>query len=166
MITVVQVTTAVQRDHARELMWAYLQWANAKNQEEFGISFDIQAMLEHDLASPEFLPPGGALLLAYAAGVPAGCVCLRTIGPGSAEVKRLYVHPTHRRHGIGRRLAAAVVEQARAAGCDTLRLDSPTYMSDAHALYRALGFRKVRPYAESEIPADYHDRWLFMELPL
>ncbi len=59
-----------------------------------------------------------------------------------------------------------MVEQARATGCDTLRLDSPTYMTAAHALYRALGFREVPPYAESEVPAAYHDRWIFMELPL
>ncbi len=166
MVTVVQAATATQRDHARALLWEYLQWANGKNRTEFGISFDIEAMLEHDLASQEFVPPGGALLIAYDAGVPAGCVCLRTIGPGLAEVKRLYVPPAHRRRGIGRRLATAVVAQARAAGCGTLRLDSPTYMTDAHALYRALGFREVRPYAESEIPAQYHDRWLFMALPL
>ena len=166
MVTVVPAATGRQWEHARDLLWEYLQWANARNREGFAISFDIRAMLEHDLASREFVPPGGALLIAYDDGVPAGCACLRSIGAGIAEFKRMYVRPGQRRKGIGCSLAAAVVEQARAAGNHTLRLDSPTYMAAAHELYRGLGFRETAPYPESEIPADYHDRWLFMELPL
>jgi hypothetical protein len=51
-------------------------------------------------------------------------------------------------------------------GYSTLRLDSAGFMTDAHALYRSCGFRDRLPYDESEIPPEYQQHWVFMELDL
>ena len=44
-----QVETDANRDQACALFWEYLQWANVKVNEEFGLSFDIAEMLEADM---------------------------------------------------------------------------------------------------------------------
>lgn len=45
----------------------------------------------------------------------------------------------------------------------TVRLDSPTFMTAAHALYRSHGFVDIEPYTESEIPEEFRPYLLFME---
>jgi ribosomal protein S18 acetylase RimI-like enzyme len=150
----------------RDLFREYLQWACPAAQRAFGVSFDADAMLAHDMADLQvFLPPGGRLLLAYDEGAVAGCACVRTIGPQIAEIKRMYVRPAHRRRhwpGIG----SNAIAEMRAAGYSALRLDSARFMTAAHALYRAAGFREISPYAESEIPEAFRVHWVFMELAL
>jgi predicted N-acetyltransferase YhbS len=91
---------------------------------------------------------------------------VRTIGEGIAEIKRMYVRPAFRRHGVGRALVDAAVAEMRSAGYAALRLDSAGFMADAHSLYRAAGFREIASYPESEVPASFHRHWVFMELPL
>jgi len=48
----------------RELFWEYLQWANGRVNEEFGVNFDIETMLEEDMEELEvYFPPDGRLIL-------------------------------------------------------------------------------------------------------
>ena len=108
-----------------------------------------------------YAPPGGCLLLALVEGCPGGCVALRPLAPGVAELKRLYVRPPHRGRGAGRALARAALEHARRAGYSKVRLDTVPGMEAAQALYRSLGFRGIPPYTQNPIPGT-----LFFELSL
>jgi ribosomal protein S18 acetylase RimI-like enzyme len=101
------------------------------------------------------------LLLAKVGGAPAGCVGLRDLPDGAAEMKRLYVRPAYQGGGLGRRLAAEVIAAARAAGYVALRLDTLPKMIPAIGLYRALGFSPRGPYAAAPTPGA-----LFFELRL
>ena len=167
MLTILQASSDKHETIVRDLFREYLHWVCPAIQHEFGVSFDAEAVLEHDLADLHvFLPPIGRLLLAYDDAAVAGCACVRTIGPQIAEIKRMYVRPAHRRRGIGRVLAETAIKEMRAAGYSTLRLDSARFMTDAHALYRSAGFREIAPYAESEIPEEFRIHWIFMELSL
>lgn len=93
-----------------------------------------------------YVPPAGALLLARWDGAPAGCVAVHGIGPGIAELKRLYVREAFRGRQIARRLTLEAIGRARAAGYERLRLDTMPTMTAAKALYESLGFVEIAPY--------------------
>jgi 2-haloalkanoic acid dehalogenase type II len=99
-----------------------------------------------------YAPPGGVLLLATYGVQVAGCAALRPFEGAICEMKRLYVRPAHRRHGIGRMLAAATLCAARQAGYARIRLDTLPSMRAAIALYRSLGFHEIPPYRYNPVP--------------
>jgi GNAT superfamily N-acetyltransferase len=167
MLAIFQATKEDHQTIVRDLFREYLQWVCAAIHHEYGVTFNAEAILEHDMSDIHiFLPPNGWLLLAYDDTAVAGCACVRTIGAHIAEVKRMYVRSTYRRKGIGRALVDATIKQVRAAGYSSLRLDSARFMTDAHALYRSAGFYEISPYPESEISEEFRVHWIFMELLL
>jgi len=108
-----------------------------------------------------YAPPGGVLLLAELEAKAAGCVGLRPLDRATCEMKRLYVRPGYRGRGVGRRLAERVVEEGRSRGYDRMRLDTVPAMTEAIALYRALGFSEIPAYRFNPIRGA-----LFFELRL
>ena len=93
-----------------------------------------------------------ALIVAREDGADAGCVAVRSLEGGTAEMKRLYVRPPFRGRGIGRALAQAAIAAARRDGYGRMVLDSLPSMREALALYRELGFREVPPYLAQPTP--------------
>lgn len=75
----------------------------------------------------------------------------------------MYVEPSHRRVGAAKAILDALIAAAGDANYARIRLDSPDFMSAAHALYRSRGFRDIAPYAESEIPEALRSHWVFLE---
>jgi hypothetical protein len=45
-----------------------------------------------------------------------------------------------------------LITAALTVGYERIWLDSPDFMTTAHALYRSSGFAEIEPYPESEIP--------------
>mgnify|MGYP001069351451 CR=1 FL=1 len=164
------VIIADKAEHAaqiREIFWEYLQWANARVQEEFNVSFDIATMLEGDMQElDKFMPPKGRLLLGYSGEDLAGIACLKALTPSIAEVKRMYVRPNHRKAGMGRALLGRLLQEALQAGYQLVRLDSARFMKEAHHLYRSTGFKEIAAYEGSEVPLDFQVHWVFMEISL
>jgi putative acetyltransferase len=108
----------------------------------------------------EYAAPGGALLLAWVDGAPAGCVALRPLPEAdhanACEMKRLYVRPAFRRYGLGRLLAQAAMDEATQAGHSCMLLDTLDDMEAARGLYASLGFVEVPPYYFNPIPGAHY----------
>jgi putative acetyltransferase len=134
--------------------------------EEYGGSLRIDLEFQGFSAELENLPgdyspPAGRLLLGWEDEEPAGCVAMRSLAQGIAEMKRLYVRPAFRGGGWGRRLAERIVAEACEAGYDRMRLDTLPSMTGARSLYRSLGFREISAYRHNPIPGT-----AFLELAL
>ena len=155
MLTIVPALTSADVDSVRALFREYEQ--------SLGVDLCFQGF-EEELASlpGKYAPPSGRLLIALDdAGDAAGCVALRPLGDGICEMKRLYLRPTLRGKGAGRALTLRVMDEARAAGYRTMRLDTLPMMKEAHKLYEALGFRRIAPYYPNPVPgAIYMERRL------
>jgi putative acetyltransferase len=125
---------------AREL---FLEYA-----ESLGFSLCFQNF-DRELAGlpGEYAPPEGRLLLAEYEGRLAGCVALHALDAGVCEMKRLYLRPQFRGHGLGRALAERIIAEARQIGYRRMRLDTvEPVMKDAVAMYRKLGFVEIDAY--------------------
>ncbi|GAA1036503.1 hypothetical protein GCM10009557_47400 [Virgisporangium ochraceum] len=87
-----------------------------------------------------YLRAGGDFLVAERDGHLVGMGGIRPTGAGTAEVRRLRVHPAVRRQGIGRSLLAALEQRARDLGLHRMALDTADNQPEAVAFYRALGY--------------------------
>ncbi len=94
----------------------------------------------------KYRPPHGVFLVAWSDDLPIGCVSLRPLEPGIAEVKRLWVDPVARGQGLARRLMRTIESRARDMGFNQLKLDSNTVLTAAVALYQADGWIETTPY--------------------
>ena len=135
---------AADFDAARELFLEYAAWLQ--------VDLCFQGF-EQELATlpGKYAPPDGRLFLACRDGKPVGCVALRRFDADSGELKRLYVQPDHRGHGVARALGAAAIEAARAIGYHRVVLDTLDRMTAARALYAAAGFREIPAYYPNPI---------------
>jgi len=155
--TLVAVETAEHRAAAEELIGEYLRWVADIAQSEYGLSFDIEAMIRSDIDDPgKFYPPTGRFYLVRHGDAFVGVGCLKQLAPGVGEVQRMYVRQHVRGVGAGRRLVEALVADARALGLHTLRLESLRALTAAHQLYRSVGFVEIDPYAANSMDA-YQD---------
>lgn len=100
----------------------------------------------------KYASPEGVVLIAWLGDEAAGCVALRPLAPGTCEMKRLYVRPAFRGHAIGLALAEALIVHAREMRYRIMVLDTLSSMGAALSLYRALGFKPIRPYYENPLP--------------
>jgi ribosomal protein S18 acetylase RimI-like enzyme len=130
-------------DAVREL---FKEYAKALNVDLCFQDFDQELA---DLPG-EYALPRGCLLLATVFGEIAGCCALRPLDgvdyANACEMKRLYVRPQFRGMGLGRRLAEAILDQARQAAFSSVLLDTLDDMEAARALYDELGFEDIPPY--------------------
>jgi ribosomal protein S18 acetylase RimI-like enzyme len=100
-----------------------------------------------------YAPPRGRLMLARVDGSAAGCVALKPLDGHVCEMKRLYVRPQFRSRQLGRALASRVIEEARGAAYQSIRLDTIAgAMDPAIALYRSMSFREIPAYYGNPVP--------------
>ena len=167
-VTVVDAVSDEQIDAVRRLMRSFVAWHRQRHVDDLRLIdgyFDGAAFEAEVAGLPgKYARPAGRLLLASIDGQVAGCVALRSLGAGSSEMKRMFVDPELQGRGVGKALAVRLIDEARAAGYQTMRLDTSIRQLEAIGLYERLGFRRIGPYYE--LPDELADWLVFMELPL
>jgi len=158
MTAIRQATTPEDIERARGLFLEYAAWLD--------VDLCFQGFDEELVTLPgASAPPTGRLRLAAGPGGAIGCIALRPLEasggrgreaedavPAAGEVKRLYVRPECRNGGWGRKLAEALVDEARAIGYRELKLDTLDWMTAARKLYADLGFAECAPYYRNPLP--------------
>lgn len=160
--------TTAQLDQVRSLIRAFVAWHRQRHQQDIRLidQYFTPAVFEEELAAlpGKYVPPTGQLLLATLDGAAAGCVALRQIDGTDCEMKRMFVYPEFQGQGIGRRLAEAIIDEARGLGYTRMRLDTSIRQNEAQTLYQRLGFQLIQPYYE--LPEELRNWLVFMELKL
>jgi GNAT superfamily N-acetyltransferase len=124
-----------------------------------GMTVDDEALAEE--APPlDLVPPRGEMLLVTLAGAPVAIGGVRDLDAPIAEVKSMYVAPSGRRRGLAKQLLGRLEAIAAERGCRAVRLDTVAHLSDAIALYRAVGYREIPAYASGPLA----DLWFEREL--
>ena len=108
----------------------------------------------------ELREPQGALIVARLHGSPIGCVALKFHKKAPAELKRMWVSPSARGLGVGRRLIVEAEKHARQSKARVIRLETNRTLREAIALYRQSGYVEVDAFnAES-----YAHHWFEKQL--
>jgi GNAT superfamily N-acetyltransferase len=170
-----QVESADHRQQAGGLIREYLEWLNHRVQRDYGIEFDVEAMVASDLSDDgKFHPPNGRFYLVRYRDAAAGVGCLKKLEEGVGEIQRMYVPPRFRGKGIGRAIVKRLIEDARSIGYYRLKLESLEFLDLAHSLYRSAGFHEIDPYADNSMKSyqdaenldKYYSITVFMEMDL
>jgi len=152
MISVCEPKTSQDLDGIRALMRAFVDWHRNRHQPDIALIdryFDL-AEFEAELAAlpGKYSPPKGTLLAAFDGDQIVGCVAMRDLGHDICEMKRMFVPEFARGRGVGSALVDRVVLDAKAAGYQTMRLDTSWRQIEAMRLYERKGFLPIAPYYE------------------
>jgi len=170
-----QVESDEDKQQAGALIREYLEWLNDRLRREYGIEFDVEAMVQSDLSDPyKFHPPHGRFYFAQYRGDIVGVGCLKKLEEDVGEIQRMYVPPSFRGKGVGRAILNRLIQDARSIGYRRLKLESLEFLEAAHSLYRSVGFHEIGPYADNSMKSyqdaenldKYYSITVFMEMNL
>lgn len=112
-------------------------------------------------ATPEEMgPPGGAFLVGELDGRAVACGGVKRLAPHVAEIKRMFVVPEARGHGVARALLGALEDAARELGYERVRLDTGPLQPHARALYVSAGYAEIPDYNGNPKAAFWGERAL------
>ncbi|MCU1616876.1 MAG: hypothetical protein JWO98_4416 [Frankiales bacterium] len=137
-------------DPAGEAAQQCLRSYVAELDSRFAGGFEPEASIS--ATAEELRPPSGAFLVARLLGKPIGCGAVKLHAAGPAEVKRMWVSPSARGLGLGRRILHELECRALEASARVIRLETNESLGEAVGLYRSSGYREVpafndEPYA-------------------
>ncbi len=172
-VTFIPANPATHRQQLLELNLEYLQWVLPAFGSLVGVT--PRDMLGMDI--PEYTvsvidkvcgdpPPRGIFYIVECDGALAGMGGMRWIRDGVAEVKRIYVRPTHRGQRLGEAILQRILADATSFGYSSLVLDTAPFMESAQRMYAQYGFVDRGPYPEVEAPKELHSILRFMEKTL
>lgn len=120
-----------------------------------------ESLSDLDEGARIYAPPDGLFLVALSFGNPVATAAFARLDAETAELRRMFVHPDHRRRGLARTLALTLRDVAHGAGYRRLRLGTNRLLSASHSLYYNLGFHDIPSYE----PDGERDA-IYMELDL
>lgn len=143
--------TAVDPEHAdaRYCLAEYVAELNRRSDRGFDPSVGATALPE------EVRPPAGAFFVAYLHGEAIGCGAVKHHADAPAEIKRMWIAPSARGLGLGRRLLDHLEACARAGGAHVAHIETSAVLGEAMALYRSAGWVEVPAFNDEP----FADHW-------
>ena len=116
----------------------------------FDTGFDPARSIPAD--AEELTEPAGLFLVARLHGEPIGCGALKLDGDVPFYIKRMWVAPSARGLGVGRRILHELEDHARRRSATVVHLETNKALHEAARLYRSEGYVEVErfndePYA-------------------
>lgn len=133
---------------ARYCLAEYVAELNGRSERGFDPSVGATA-LPHEVR-----PPAGEFFVAYLHGEAIGCGAVKHHADAPAEIKRMWIAPSARGLGLGRRLLETLEECAFAAGARVAHIETSAVLTEALSLYRSAGWVEV-PRFNDEPFADH-----------
>ncbi len=96
--------------------------------------------------------PSGCILLVENGAAIVGCGAFRRVNGETCEMKRVYLHPSIRGLGLGRKLVERLIIEARRAGFGRICLDVIPEFKTARQLYEELGFTEAAAISYNPVP--------------
>ena len=132
---------------------------------EYGLEPDPDGT-DADLADLEghYWKNGGAFLVVLSPeGAVVGCAGLLRMSPAEAELRKMYLLPAARGHGVGRLLLRRLIADARRLGYRRVVLETTSVLTEAIQLYRSAGFS---PMSRDHLSARCDQAWKLSLQPL
>ena len=147
----VQITSIdPQHPDAQYCLQEYVAELNRRSQRGFDPSVGATA-LPHEVR-----PPAGEFFVAYLYGEAVGCGAVKHHEDAPAEIKRMWIAPSARGLGLGRRLLERLETCARAGGARVAHIETSAVLVEGLSLYRSTGWVEVAAFNNEP----FADHWL------
>ena len=86
------------------------------------------------------------LTVVYEDNAAIACGCWKALDETTAEIKRIYVLPEHRRKGAASMIICTLEENISLSGYSRIILETARTTADSESLYLSLGYREIDYY--------------------
>ena len=144
--------TSIDPEHpdAKYCLAEYVAELNRRSERGFDPSVGATALPD------EVRPPAGEFFVAYLHGEAVGCGAVKHHEDAAAEIKRMWIAPSARGLGLGRRLLERLETCARAGGARVAHIETSAVLVEALSLYRSTGWVEVPAFNDEP----FADHWL------
>jgi DNA-binding MarR family transcriptional regulator/GNAT superfamily N-acetyltransferase len=139
------VLFTVEDPSSKDARWCFEQYFTELDK-RFESGFDSANSLSADVH--ELKAPKGALIVARLHGVPIGCIAIKLHKKSPAELKRMWVSPSARGLGLGRRLLHEAEKHVLRGKVSVIRLETNQTLQEAITLYKRSGYVEVEPFSD------------------
>jgi len=87
-------------------------------------------------------------VVAYENGIPMGCGAIKEYGPGTMEIKRMFVLPEYRKKGIATKILMELERWARESSYTKCILETGKKQPEAIELYKKNGYKLIPNYGQ------------------
>ena len=143
-----------EHDDARHCLAEYVAELNRRSDRGFDPSVGATAQPH------EVRPPAGCFVVAYLHGEAIGCGAVKHKPGAPTEIKRMWISPSARGLGLGRRLLGELEARAVAGGARAARLETSAVLGEALDLYRSAGWVEVPAFNDEP----FADHWFEKKL--
>ena len=118
--------------------------------------FDGDAYLDEDAVTMR--PPQGIFVIVRSDTRVLGCGGALNLEPGMGEIKRMWIDPSMRGVGLGRRLLQHLEDRLAAMGNSVIRLDTNSVLTEALALYHSSGYVEIERYNDNPYARNWFEK--------